>query len=247
MVTLLDDDGDLSRGVARRRDERDITGLGQPQARAEGPERSCRQVDRRRVERGRPALVRVPADPAEEPAGVLQLGARDEDLAVREVMQAARVVGVQMRHHDPAHVARPDAEPLELRADLLLGCDVLADREAQKRVPAREVARLRDAGRLAGVDHDHAFGMLDREGVDRQRLGPLPIEERVQQTEPAAAGAFAPAHREGDGAGLDRVDVHRGLSLGFGVGAVGAKPRRISSATPPASRSSMGPPVTSSR
>ena len=58
----------------------------------------------------------------------------------RGVVQAAGVVGVQMRHHDAADIAHSDAELLELRPDLLLGLDPLANRVTEDRVPAREVA-----------------------------------------------------------------------------------------------------------
>jgi hypothetical protein len=86
---------------------------------------------------------------------------------------------VQVRHHQPADVARSDAEPLELRADLLFRLDPFAEC-ADARVPAREVAPLRGAGVLARVDDDHAFRVLDREGVDRKRLRPLAVTNRVQ-------------------------------------------------------------------
>src|SRR5215213_2371493 len=151
-----------------------------------------------------------------------------------------------MGQHDPAHVAPPDAEPLELGPDLLLARNRLPDGEAEERLPAREVPGLGDPGGLAGVDDDDALRMLDREGVDRERLGPLPVDERVEPAPPAATGPVAPAGREGDGSGLDRVDVHE-TRFRVGWGAVGAKPRRSSSVTPSASCRSMGPPVMSSR
>src|SRR5438128_11244916 len=76
-------------------------------------------------------------------------------------------------------------------------------------MPAREVAGLGDAGRLARVDDDHALGVLDRERVNRKRLGPRAVEERVQQPSPAVADPFDLACFDGDGPGLDRVDLHR--------------------------------------
>jgi len=81
----------------------------------------------------------VAAQASPPPGGELELGPRDEDLVVGEVVQAASVVGVQVGHHDPAHVARADAEPLELRADLLLGLDPLAE-GTDAGVPAGKVA-----------------------------------------------------------------------------------------------------------
>jgi hypothetical protein len=106
-----------------------------------------------------------------------------------------------------------DAEPFELGADFLVGLDPLAE-GADARMPAGEVAGLGGAGGLAGVDDDHALRVLDRERVDRQRLSPLAVEDRVQQAAaPAAADAFAPGAGDGDGSGLDCVDLHRAFSF----------------------------------
>ena len=154
----------------------------------------------------------VAAQAAAQARCELELGARDEDLGVGEVVQAAGVVGVQMGHHQPAHIARADAEPLELRADLLLGLDPLAE-SADARMPAWEVARLGSAGGLARVDDDHAFRVLDREGVDRQRLRPLAVANRVQQAPLAVADALTPGGRDRDGACLDCVDLHHECSF----------------------------------
>jgi hypothetical protein len=120
----------------------------------------------------------------------------------------ARVVGVQVREDQPADVAGRDAQALELRADLLAGGHALAHGEAEERLPAGEVAALRGAGGLSGVDDDDAFGVLDREGVDRQRVGPGAVAQGVQQPSPAVPDAIAPAGGDGDGSGLDRVDLH---------------------------------------
>ena len=106
---------------------------------------------------------------------------RDEDLGVREVVQAARVICVEMGHDDTTEIGRQDPGLLELRADLLLGLDVLANGEPEERLPAREVAGLRRAGRLAGVDDDHALSVLDRERVDRKWLGPLAVKQRIHE------------------------------------------------------------------
>ena len=57
-------------------------------------------------------------------------------------MQAARVIGMEMGHDHAADIGRQDPELLELGADLLLGSDLLANREPEERLPAREVIRL---------------------------------------------------------------------------------------------------------
>lgn len=202
----------------------------------------------RGVKPAREPRVRIAAQPADKPGGDLQVIAGDEDLVVGEVVQSARVVGMQVRQHHPTNSGGSDAEPLQPGADLLLWRDPCAQSVAVVGMPAREVVALGGAGRLAGVDHDDAFRMLDREGVDRQRVGPVPIEEHVQLPAAAASDALDLAGLDRDRSGLDRVDLHRRCSLALrGVDArrtgAGAKPRRMISATPSASCSSSGPPV----
>ena len=97
-------------------------------------------------------------------------------------MKAARVVGVEMGQDDPADIGGRDPEPLELRADLLVGSDPLAQPEVEERMPAREVVAIGGPGGLAGVDDDHTLGVLDREGVDRKRLRPPAVKERVHES-----------------------------------------------------------------
>jgi hypothetical protein len=134
----------------------------------------------------------------------------DEDLGAGEVVQPAGVVGVQVGQHDPVDVGRRDPEPRQLGPDLLLGRDLQAQPVAVVGMPAREVAGLHAAGGLAGVDDDDAFGMLDREGVDRQRLGPPPIHEHVQLATRSVAAGLHLAGLDRHRPGLDRVDLHRG-------------------------------------
>ncbi len=121
MIAVFDEDTELARGVAGKRDEGDVAGLGQTQAPRERSERRRLEVERSRVEPGGPPPVRIAAKLPAQAGGVLELGARDEDLAGGEVMQSARVVGVQVGHHDPPNIARSDTDLLELWADLVLG------------------------------------------------------------------------------------------------------------------------------
>jgi hypothetical protein len=109
-------------------------------------------------------------------------------------------------HHDPADIAGLDAESFQLRADLLLRLDPFAER-TQAGMPAREVAPLGGAGVLARVDDDHALGVLDREGVDRKRLRPLAVDDRVQQAAFTVADALAPSAGDGDGSCLDWIFI----------------------------------------
>jgi hypothetical protein len=79
-----------------------------------------------------------------------------------------------------------------------VGLHLFAHGEAEKWLPAREVHGLRDSRRLADVDDDHALDVLDREGIDRKRLGPLAVELCVHLTEAAVTHAFPPLRREGN-------------------------------------------------
>jgi hypothetical protein len=118
------------------------------------------------------------------------------------------VVGVEVGEDDVAHVGGAEAERLDLRADLLVGGDLLANGEAVVHVPAREPAGLERPCGLAGVDDDEAVGVLDQPGEDRQRLGEAPVGEG--QGEPHRAGPLARALAlvDRDGSGLDGVDAH---------------------------------------
>jgi len=57
----------------------------------------------------------------------LQFAGRDQDFTVRKVRKAAVMVHMQMGEHDAFHVARPDAERLQLRTDLLFAVDAEPD------------------------------------------------------------------------------------------------------------------------
>ena len=50
--------------------------------------------------------------------------ARDEDLAVGEVVQSASMIGMKVREHNRANLLWLDSDLPQLRADLLLGCHV---------------------------------------------------------------------------------------------------------------------------
>jgi hypothetical protein len=114
----------------------------------------------------------VPLEPAARPRG-LPLGARHHEGRVGELRDAARVVRVQVRHHDHAHLGRLDAELAELGRQRLPGLhpDVL-DHTAGE-ATERLVGRDRDRGMEARVHEDPAgAGMLDEESHDGH-LGPL--------------------------------------------------------------------------
>ena len=191
----LDEDREVTRRVAGRRQQHDavhelVVGLDQRWGQPRGP-----------------VLVQVTALAAHEAGCDVPLGARDHHLRTREVAQAARVVGVHVRQDHPADVVRRRSRGAELRPDLVVGRDPLAEAAAVVEVPAREVARVVDAGGLAGVDDDQAVRMLDQPGAHRHRRGPAAVDERGGDAQRAARAAHL-ARAHGDRAGLDRRDPH---------------------------------------
>src|SRR5918992_1363321 len=117
--------------------------------------------------------------------------------------ETASVVGVEVRHDNPANVVRRKAERLQLRADLLLRLYPLLESEPEVGVPARELARVVDVSGFARVDHDQALGMLDQPGVDRERLGPAAVHQRQCQARPAPAHPLPLASPYGDRSSLN--------------------------------------------
>jgi hypothetical protein len=65
-------------------------------------------------------------------------------------------------------------------ADLIVGFDVDVYRAVEKWVPPWEPAGLGAAGALAGIEQEQPFVVFDQVGVDRQRLGPVPVEDYRQ-------------------------------------------------------------------
>lgn len=131
-----------------------------------------------------------------------------EDARVRQVVQAIRMVEVQMGEDDRAHGSRIEAQPLELRPDLVLGRDPEAHAVAVVRVPARQVARLEDPRRLPGVDDDRPARVLDDPRVDRQPVRPLAVAQGVEPPPGSARHRLELAALDPDQAGLEGVDLH---------------------------------------
>ena len=91
------------------------------------------------------------------------------------------------------------AEGSKLRPDLFLRRQRLAVAGRSDDVPAGHEPWLRDARVAAGVDDDQPLGVLDRIRRDRQRHGPLAVEQDVEH---AWLAAFVTRLR------LARLDLH---------------------------------------
>ena len=99
---------------------------------------------------------------------------------MREVREAAVVVDMQVGQHHGLYVPGADTEPPQLRAELLLGLDIETNAELKIRMPARQLFQPRVG---AGVDHNDAFGMLDRPGINRRPVRPFRRKHRLQLAE----------------------------------------------------------------
>ena len=107
--------------------------------------------------------------------------------------QAAVVIHVQMREHDPLDVTRPDAERAQLRPDLLLRRDPEADLPADIRMERARV--IQKVLALPGIDDDQAVAVIDQPGIGRQPIGPLPIGKTPRMPRgprPAPRRSFCP-------------------------------------------------------
>ena len=156
-IAVHDDHRDVPRCVSRRRHDDDAAVRGDPLAAIEGSEGFRYEVDRPGLEPIRPSVRQVTPEPPGEPLRQPQLLVAHEDLAPGEVVQTARMVGVQVGKDHRPHVVGADAEFEQLRADLLLGSHIQPNRQPEVRVPAGKVARFVGSGGLARVHDDHTL------------------------------------------------------------------------------------------
>jgi DNA-binding CsgD family transcriptional regulator len=208
VVALLYHHSDVTRRVARERNDDHVARVCDPLAPRERAVPVRTEFERSGVKPGWPLIVGIAAKQSESPRRVGDLGSAGEDLGVREVMKAAGVIGVQVRHHDLPYITPADSEVAESWADLLLWLDPLADGKAKHRMPAGKVAWAARAGGLARIDDDHTLRVLDRKRVDRKRFGEIAVDDRVEQAPPPVTGSFPPRGRDRDGARLNCMDSH---------------------------------------
>src|SRR5579859_277847 len=195
--------------VAGRWDEDDVAGLRQRQTLREGAIGTIREVQQTRRKPTGPAGVEVTVQLSVEALRTGVLGARHEDVDAGEVGKTTGVVGVQVGHHEPAHVALwVYAKRPQLRANLLLRADPLSHGEMKVGMPAGQVARLAGARGLAGIHDEDALRMLNDPCIDGQRLGPPAVEQSVEPADRAGSISAAPALRDGDRPGLDGMNAH---------------------------------------
>ena len=93
----------------------------------------------------------------------IELGAEHVDLGVGKVRQASRVVEVEMRRDDVAHVARLEAELADLGDGRLGGVGARARDRGERNAELARVAGVVEAE--AGVDQHEPLGALDEQAV----------------------------------------------------------------------------------
>jgi hypothetical protein len=183
-----------------------------------GPEGLRLEDDRPGSEPVRPSVRQVTPLPPSEPLRKRQLLVRHEDFALGEVMQATRMIGVQMGKDNGSHIVGVNTELVQLRADLLFLGYVELDRQPEVRVPPRKVTRFTRPGSLSRVHQDDAVGRLNRPGIDREFFGPGAVEQDVELPKRASPPTDPLADFYPHGSSLDGVNLQRGFPrILFGV------------------------------
>ena len=139
----------------------------------------------------------------------LVFGTREQDLDVGEMSESPGVIGMQVRHHQPAYIGGLDAQGAELRADLFFWADPLTQPEAEVGMPPGKISRFCHVRGLAGVNHDHTFRVFDHPDVDGQWFGPMGIKQRVEATLEAMPNAMNLSLFDRDGSRLNHMNTHR--------------------------------------
>jgi len=123
--------------------------------------------------------VQVAVQRARTGEGHLCLPCTHDDLRAGEVRKAAGVISVHVGHDQPAHVARLDAQALQLGTDLLLRGHPPPLARPHERMPPRLITGVVGMGALTGVNDDRTVGMFDCEAEDRETRRPVPVGEDV--------------------------------------------------------------------
>ena len=118
------------------------------------------------------------------------LAFRQENFALREMAQPARVIAMHMGHDHPANVARVKIECADSWADLFLGADPSALAVSRKRMPPGLIAWIVGVGAFARVDQDQALRMLNQPRTNRQTRAPIGISENVEKPRKAILIVF---------------------------------------------------------
>src|SRR5262245_21061471 len=103
-------------------------------ARSEWSDLFREELQRHRVEPGRPSVRKIATDAPCPSTCSLELSLCGEDFARWEVRKSPIVIHVQMREHNLLHIPRAYAQRSQLRPDLLLALDAKDDLPPHKGV-----------------------------------------------------------------------------------------------------------------
>ena len=99
-------------------------------------------------------------------------------------------------------------------ADLVVWRHPKLRRASIKRMPARMIAPLMHPRRFAGIDENQSFVVLDQPRMDRDPVGPVPIDQDVAEPRDAAAAAGHLCEFDSNRSGADRVNLGHHLTSG---------------------------------
>jgi hypothetical protein len=149
----------------------------------------------------------------------------EHERRVGELDHPARVVEVEVRHHDQLHRGGLDPARAELVGQRLLGLHLPRARDGRGKELADVLLLVHGHRRVqAGVDQDRAGArVLDEERDDRE-LGGLPAAHahRLERGE-APLLAVAVGLRPAAGAAQQRMDPDRGVRLAAGQRELGGR------------------------
>jgi hypothetical protein len=127
-------------------------------------------------------MGQIALNPARNASGSLIFPTGNQNFRGREMGQAASMIGMQMRKHNPANVPRRNPNATQLWTNLVIWTNVWPCSKPEKRMPAWEVAFLGGAGGFASVHDNNAFRVLNDPGIDWKRLSPFFTGKDIQES-----------------------------------------------------------------
>ena len=130
-------------------------------------------------------MRQVPSKASTDTLRGLPLGSRHDHFRARKRADSTCVVRVQVGEYYPANVRQPDTRSHKLRGSRVFRCE-LEPRQAEKRIPSREIAVVGGCRRLTRVNQTKAAGMFDKKDVDGEGLRAPVLREVPANAAPSA-------------------------------------------------------------
>lgn len=212
-VAILNDDRHMAHCMAWCWNKCNIASMRQAVAASEWAEWRVAEVHKAWRKPGGPVLRQRATQLTTDPRGSIVLGAAQKNLGAWEVRQAASVISVRVRQHDPTNIVGRKTKRTKLRANFLVWLHVLAHCQPKIGIPPGKVVWLHGLCRFARIDHNQPFRMLDHPDIDRQEVSLVCVEQRVDLPNKATANTMALPLLDRHCASLNRVDTHVSFPL----------------------------------